>query len=66
MKPPLGASTCPVKKLPPWLARNQIQMNDHGEMIISKVDVPDEWRPKGEVKMPETWLAWEHPHKTDQ
>ena len=46
-----------------WLAWNQIQMDSQGEMLISKVNVPDEWRPKGKVEIPETWLAWEHPHE---
>lgn len=43
-----------------WLAWNQIRQGSRG-MELTKVNVPEGWRPKGPVKMPQTWLAWEHP-----
>ena len=45
-----------------WLAWNQMRLGADGSMVMGKVDVPDAWRPKGPVKVPQTWLAWEHPH----
>lgn len=46
-----------------WLAWNKMQMDEQGNMTITKVDIPDEWRPKGKVEIRPTWLAWEHPHE---
>lgn len=44
-----------------WLAWNQIRQNGAGQMSLTKVDVPQQWRPTVPVEFRKNWLAWEHP-----
>ena len=44
-----------------WLAWNQIRLGTDGGMELSRVEIPQEWRPVGGPAEKRPWLAWEHP-----
>ena len=44
-----------------WLAWNQIRLGTDGGMELSRVEIPQEWRPVGGPAGKRPWLAWEHP-----